>query len=193
MSLSKPLGTQLTKYIANNSNKKNFLFVVNKKLNAQAAIIFHNNKYQINNKLNNNNGQLRYLQTLTKEHNPGYWDDLIGTYKFGPYHMDLKPWEFRDGQPLYYFSFVGISIISFSIGFAIFCAFWFGFWYLYSSPVITVWRKNPHPFLAIRNGYDMNKLNEPLFQWTVKYTIFNRQDNKMMFFRELERARNHTL
>ncbi|KAL9643586.1 hypothetical protein ABK040_010199 [Willaertia magna] len=136
--------------------------------------------------------QFRALQTLKKKSNPGFFDTITGHYDLDGYKLDCKPFEFREGDALYLFKYMGVIIVSVPAGMALLFAFFALFWYTIADSQVTILRSNPNPFLELKNGEDVHKTKIPLSR-TVPYGYSQSLDRKFLFYRELEAAKNHKL
>ncbi|EFC49878.1 predicted protein, partial [Naegleria gruberi] len=124
---------------------------------------------------------------------PGFFDVVSGIYENNnSYKLDLKPFEFREGEPFFLYNYLGVVIITVPATLALLLSFAFLIWYTLEDSQVTRTRSNPHPFLEIKNGLDMTKTYVPFLTGSIKYGILN-ADYKMLFWNELNRAKNRDL
>ncbi|EFC48409.1 predicted protein [Naegleria gruberi] len=134
---------------------------------------------------------VRNLQIYERREKPGFFDQISGMYENGQ-HLEGKPLEFRDGRFRYYIGFLGTAIVAVPTAFGILWAFFCLFSYTTRDSQVVVNRRNPHPFLQIKNGLDMNKTFNPILGRAVPFSVLN-QDYAMMFYNELNKAKKREL
>ncbi|EFC50119.1 differentiation-specific protein 35-2 [Naegleria gruberi] len=132
-------------------------------------------------------------RNLHKQHKtPGFFDQVSGIYATTGHKLDMKPFEFREGEPLWYSNFLGGIIISVPVAMGFFACFFSLFWYTFFDSQTTLGRSNPHPFLSIKNGSDSQATINPLFRFCYPYGP-QASDFKMLFWNELNKAKKHEL
>lgn len=136
------------------------------------------------------NNSFRSLHIKSKE--PGFFDQVSGIYATTGHKLDMKPFEFRGGEPLWYSNFLGGLIVSIPVAMGFLACFFSLFWYTFFDSQTTLARSNPHPFLQIKNGKDSQGTINPLFRFAFPMGP-QASDYKMVFYNELNRAKNHTL
>ncbi|KAG2375068.1 hypothetical protein C9374_010072 [Naegleria lovaniensis] len=136
--------------------------------------------------------QQRFLQSLAKRNNPGFFDVASGMYESDKYKLDNKPFEFRNGEPFFLFYYLGSVIISIPATMACVLSAIFFLWYSFFDTQVTRSRSNPHPFLETKNGAQAQASLIPLLRGTMKFGILN-ADYKQLYWNELNRAKKHEL
>ena len=101
--------------------------------------------------------------------------------------LEGKPFEFRDFRFRFYVNFLGTAIVSVPTIAGLLWAFFCLFSYTTKDTQVVISRKNPHPFLKIKNGIDMNKTFNPFLGMAVPFSVLN-GDSKMLFYNELKKA-----
>jgi hypothetical protein len=116
----------------------------------------------------------------------GYFDTLAGVYEDPNFTVDLRPFEWREGQYLHYISEIGIMILCVPAIIVICLCFSMLAWYTFYDPQSSVLRDNPHPFLAVQNGQDLHNIRNPILMQL--YPFGAHQDKKIHFYYEIEDA-----
>jgi len=119
---------------------------------------------------------------------------IIGNiqYESPEYKLDCKPFEFREGEPFWFFNFLGTAIVASTIAFAFILCFGSLARYTLVDTQVVIRRTNPHPFLKIKTGTDMMNTLNPL--WRLAQPCGTTSiDYKQIFYNEFNRASKHTL
>ncbi|KAF0978915.1 hypothetical protein FDP41_001985 [Naegleria fowleri] len=140
---------------------------------------------------NSPSAQQRFLQTIRKRNNPGFMDTVSGMYESPEYKLDCKPFEFREGEPFFLLNYLGVVIVAATIAFAFMLCFSSLLRYTLVDVAVVLKRSNPHPFLNIKNGADLQATLNPIYLPCQPFT--HSTDLKQMFYNELNRAKNQTL
>lgn len=133
--------------------------------------------------------QVRYLQSPTKRDHPGFLDSLAEVYTHPKYMLDLKPYEYREGQLNFYTTMhlgmiICIVVCSTPILLALTCLLWYS---ATDSAVTWFNRKNIHPNLKVENARDLLKEENPIFH-AVRFMGASKLGLKQMFYQEIEAA-----
>ena len=120
-------------------------------------------------------------------------DAHVNTCKYeNGQRLEGKPFEFRESGPRFYINFMGTAIVAVPTVMGILWAFFCLFSYTVRDSQVCINRRNPHPFLAIKNGEDMKKTFNPFLGKAIPFSVLN-QDYKMLFYNEFSKAHKRSL